>query len=143
LNESLQHFHTTTGFPPDILHDLFEGIVPVELALCIQEMIRLKYLTLEGLNRKIMLFQYENSDKVNRSRPISKTFARKRSIGGNGHENSTLLRLLPLMIGHTVPDGDGAWTILMDLKDIVELVLSPTFDDKSIDYLKTKIQDHR
>jgi hypothetical protein len=143
LNESLQHFHTTTGFPPDILHDLFEGIVPVELALCIQEMIRLKYLTLEGLNRKIMLFQYENSDKVNRSRPISKTFARKRSIGGNGHENSTLLRLLPLMIGHTVPDGDGAWTILMDLKDIVELVLSPTFDDESIDYLKTKIQDHR
>ena len=143
LNESLQHFHTTTGFPPDILHDLFEGIVPVELALCFQEMIRLKYFTLEGLNTKIMSFPYENSDKVNRPRPVSKTFARKRSIGGNGHENSTLLRLLPLMIGQTVPDGDGAWTLLMVLKDIVELVLSPTFDDESIEYLKTKIQDHR
>ncbi len=47
------------------------------------------------------------------------------------------------MIGQTVPDGDGAWTILMDLKDIVELVLSPTFDDESIEYLKTKIQDHK
>lgn len=47
------------------------------------------------------------------------------------------------MIGNTVPEGDGAWTILMDLKDIVELVLSPTFDDASIQYLQTKIQDHR
>lgn len=39
LRNTLQHFHPITGFPPDILHDLFEGIVPVELALCISEMI--------------------------------------------------------------------------------------------------------
>lgn len=69
--------------------------------------------------------------------------AGKRTIGGNGHENSTLLRLLPLMIGNTVPEGDGAWTVWMDLKDIVELLLSPTFDDEYIQYLQTKVQDHR
>lgn len=28
LREKLQYFHTVTGFPPDILHDLFEGVVP-------------------------------------------------------------------------------------------------------------------
>lgn len=50
LTKSLQYFHTTTGFPPDVLHDLFEGTVPVELALCIQEMIQLKSFTLEYLN---------------------------------------------------------------------------------------------
>lgn len=47
------------------------------------------------------------------------------------------------MIGNTVPEGDGAWTVLMDLKNIVELVLSPAFDDSSIQYLQAKIQDHR
>lgn len=62
LRQSLQHFHPITGFPPDVLHDLFEGIVPVELARCIQEMIRLKYFTLEDLNRKIMSFPYQHTD---------------------------------------------------------------------------------
>ena len=53
LSKALQHFHPITGFPPDILHDLFEGIVPVELALCIHEMIQQKYFTLDYLNMKI------------------------------------------------------------------------------------------
>lgn len=106
-------------------------------------MIRLKHFTLEGLNRKITSFPYQHSDKADKPQPISKNFAGKRTIGGNGHENSTLLKLLPLMIGKTLPEGDGAWTVLMELKDIIKLVLSPTFDDESIEYLWTKIQDHR
>lgn len=47
------------------------------------------------------------------------------------------------MIGNVVPEGDGAWAVLMDLKEIVELVLSPAFTDESIQYLHTKIRDHR
>lgn len=30
-SENLKHFHVVDGFPPDILHDLLEGIVPFEL----------------------------------------------------------------------------------------------------------------
>ena len=30
----LSHFNVSTGYPPDIAHDIFEGIVPVELAHC-------------------------------------------------------------------------------------------------------------
>ena len=139
----LEYFHTVTGFPPDVLHDLFEGIVPVELALCIGEMIRCKYFTLEYLNRKIASFPYQRTDKVDRPQPIPKTFKVKRTIGGNGHENATLIRLFPLIIGNIVPEGDVAWTVLMDLKDVVEIVLSPTFTEESLQYLQTKIQDHR
>ncbi len=36
LTDALQHFHAVTGYPPDILHDLLEGIVPAELCLCLQ-----------------------------------------------------------------------------------------------------------
>lgn len=66
LSKALQHFHTVTGFPPDILHDLFEGVVPVELALCIREMIRRKYFTLEYLNTKIRTFPYQHFDKIDK-----------------------------------------------------------------------------
>lgn len=42
LTEHLSHFHVNTGYPPDILHDLFEGVVPVELARCISLLISKK-----------------------------------------------------------------------------------------------------
>lgn len=141
LKQKLQYFHPITGFPPDILHDLLEGIVPVELALCIQKMISLKHFTLDYLNRKVESFPYQHTDKVDKPKPISKTYTTKMTIGGNGHEK--LLRLLPFMVGNVVPEGDSAWAVLMELKDIVELVLSPTFTEEMIQYLKSKIRDHR
>ncbi len=57
--------------------------------------------------------------------------------------NATLLRLLPLIIGIAVPEEDGAWTVLMELKEVVELSLCSEFTEESIQYLQSKIQDHR
>ena len=36
LSENLPYFSVTESFPPDIAHDLFEGIIPVEIALCLK-----------------------------------------------------------------------------------------------------------
>ena len=116
LSKTFQHFHPVSGFPPDILHNLFEGIVPVELALCISEMIRLKYFTFEHLSTKICTFPYQHSDRLDKPQLIPKDFAAKQSIGGNGYENSTLLRLLLLMVGSKVPKEGETWAILMDRK---------------------------
>ncbi len=137
LSKALQHFLPITGFPPDIPHDLFEGIVPVELALCIIEIIHLKYFT------QIQTFPYQHSDRLDQPQVIPKNFLTKLSIGGNGHENSTLLRLLPLMVGSKVPEGDETWAISMDLREIVQLMLSPSFTEESIQYMQAKISDHR
>lgn len=143
LRESLNYFHTITGFPPDILHDLLEGIVPMELSLCVKEMIRLKYFTLEYLNHKITSFLYQHTDKVDRPQPLHKMFLSRGTIGGNGHENATLLRLLPLLVGSVVPEGDKVWAVLMELKEVVELALCPSFTDETLDYFVCKISDHR
>jgi hypothetical protein len=143
LSDHLKYFHPITGFPPDVLHDLFEGVVPVELAHCLKSMIAKKYFTLEELNRAILFFPYQHSDKVDRPHPIPQTFVRRGTIGGNGHENHTLLRLLPLLIGSRVPEGDKFWEVLMDLKDIVELAVSHSFTDETIQYMACKILDHR
>lgn len=67
LRESLQCFHTITGFLTNVLHDFFEGIVPVGLAL--------------------KNFPYYHADKTDKPHCISKTFAVKITIGDNGHEN--------------------------------------------------------
>lgn len=39
FTRTLSHFHVVSGFPPDVAHDIFEGIVSVELAYCLSSMI--------------------------------------------------------------------------------------------------------
>ncbi len=142
LNE-LDHFHSVTGFPPDILHDLLEGVIPVEMALCLNALINKKYITLEYVNRMIKQFPYQFMDKIDQPQVIPTTFASRGTIGGNGHENWALLRLLPLMIGFDIPENDAIWEILMLLKDILELATSFRFTDDTIDFLAAKISEHR
>lgn len=42
FTKSLSFFHVTQGYPPDIVHDLCEGVILVEIALCIGEFISKK-----------------------------------------------------------------------------------------------------
>ncbi|XP_034087444.1 uncharacterized protein LOC117556249 isoform X1 [Gymnodraco acuticeps] len=143
LTEHLSHFHVTTGYPPDIVHDLFEGVVPVELARCMSLLISKKYFTFERLNTLIQTFPYKWGDRTNRPHAIPRSFTSRNTIGGNAHENWTLIRLLPFVIGHILPEDEPAWQLILDLKDIVELVVAPVHTDETIAYLEAKIYDHR
>ena len=80
--------------------------------------------------------------KKNKPHAIPLTFSTRKTIVGNAHENWSLLRL-PFVIGHLVPEGEPLWEVLLDLKDIMELVVAPTHTDESIAYLEGKISGHR
>lgn len=114
LSDNLKHFSTIGGFPPDLLHDLLEGVVPVEMALCLQDLIGKCYFSLDTLNGAIKQFQYKFSDRTDQPQPIPKS-----------REN------------------DHTWEILMLLKDIVELALSSHFSDDTVEFLNWKISEHR
>lgn len=143
LTNSLSHFNVTTGYPPDIVHDIFEGIVPVELARCIGVLISKKLFTLDHLNSLIHSFPYKEGDKTNRPHLLPKTFQKSHTVGGNAHENWCLLRLFPFIVGELVPNEEPAWQVILDLKDIAELVVAPVHSPESIAYLESKISDHR
>lgn len=143
LTKTLSHFCIVTGFPPDVAHDVLEGIVPVELARCLSLMISKKLFTLDELNKAILSFPYKWSDKTNKPHVVQKNQLGRKTIGGNAHENWALIRFLPFLIGAQVPEDEPAWLLLMDLKDIVELVVAPVHTDESISYLEIKIVDHR
>lgn len=140
---ALAHFHVVSGNPPDIAHDLFEGIVPVEIAHCLTLLISKKYITLDYINNSILHFPYKWTDKTNKPHILPQNLSSRNTIGGNAHENWSLLRLLPFLIGPKIPEHDPAWQILLDLKQIVELAVAPIHNSKSIAYLESKISDHR
>lgn len=120
-----------------------EGIVPVVLLLCISDLISKKYFTLETLNHAIKTFAYAFHDKTDQPQPIAPGFSTKGTTGGNGHETWALIRLLPLIIGHKVPEGDNAWNILMLLKDIVQLAVATKHTEELINFLDCKVSEHR
>lgn len=125
-----------------ILCITFLGILPVELAECLNLLISKKYFTLENL-KSIKTFSYKWTDKSNRPHVIPKAFSLKKTIGGNAHESWSLLRLLPFLVGQLVPPDEPAWQVILDLKDIVELVVAPVHTTQSVAFLESKICDHR
>lgn len=50
LTDRLQYVNVLSGYPPDLQHDHFESTVPLELALCLNVLIRGKCFTLDELN---------------------------------------------------------------------------------------------
>lgn len=70
----LVHFHPAKGFPPDFLHDLLEGIVPVELCLCLSDLIAKRYFTLNDINDRIASFPFLFYDKTNIPQTIQTIF---------------------------------------------------------------------
>lgn len=143
FTNKLRFCHVLSGYPPDLAHDLFEEIVPLELALCLDVLIRKKHINLFELNNLIQRFPYKWTDKADSTQPVPLNFATRKSVGGNAHENWTLLRLLPFIVGFKVPETEPAWHLLMDLKDIVKLVVSPCHTEDTIRFLDTKISEHR
>lgn len=106
-------------------------------------MIDRTYFTLDHLNTALQYFPYKFSDKTNSPQRIPVNFHLTGTIGGNGHENWTLLRLLPIIIGDEVPENDDAWSLILERKDIVEVLASSAFTSESICYLEAKIFEHR
>jgi len=100
--------------------------------LCLRVFIQNKYFTLEELNKCITEFPYKWSDKTDAPQPVSVNFATRKTVSGNAHENWTLLRLLPFMVGLKIPEGDPAWEVLLVLRDIVELVVNQVHTEKTI-----------
>lgn len=78
LAESLSFFEVTAGFPPDLAHDLFEGIVPVELAECFGLLLAKKYFTFDTLNELIQSFPYKWGDKTNHPHLLPRAFQSKK-----------------------------------------------------------------
>ena len=53
-----------------------------------------------------------------------------------------LLRLLPLMIGYMVPENDKKWEVLLQLREIVEYIFSPSLTESSTYVLDWLVEMH-
>ena len=70
LNE-LDNFNVVHNLPQDIMHILFEGVVPYEISLMLKSFIQTsKYFSLETLNSRICSFTYTNFEARDIPTPV-------------------------------------------------------------------------
>ena len=64
LNSST-YFHVVDGLPPDIMHDVLEGVLPYEIKLMIAHYFQNGYFNLKEVNKRLEVFNYgtDSSDK--------------------------------------------------------------------------------
>lgn len=139
---SLSYFHVCfPGMPPCIGHDVFEGIVPYDLALIFKHFIKVKHLfTYEILNRRIHKFPYKKEDAA--SKPIG-IINNKDKVAGHAVQNWCLLRFITFILDEFVSDkSDPVWKFMCLLQEIVSIITAKSFTNAQVCYLKLQIEEY-
>ena len=138
---SLSFFHVINpGLPPCLGHDLFEGVVDYDLALYIQHFVVDKnWFTYECLNAQLARIPFSACDSKNMLFVVRKG----ERVGGHAVQNWWFLRFFPIVMNDYILDtGNPTWGLLMKLKEIVEIIVSPSVDSSQVAYLKVIIDEY-
>lgn len=129
------------GLPPCLGHDLFEGIVCYDLALFISQLLQEKHFPQLHLNRCKNQFKYKGNDASSKPADVSPGSER---LSGHAVQNWCFLRLLPLFVGGRIkdPTENEVWHLILQLREIVELVCAPAITAGQLAYLKVLIDEY-
>uniref|UniRef100_A0A1X7T5K3 Uncharacterized protein n=1 Tax=Amphimedon queenslandica TaxID=400682 RepID=A0A1X7T5K3_AMPQE len=139
-----QYFHITDGLVPDIMHDVLEGCLPYVMKEMMKLYIDRKLISLNDMNDLIISFPYGSTDFSNKPSLItSKTLkSSDHALKQTASQYWCLGRLLPLIIGHLVPENDLHWNNFCLLLTIIDYLFAPTLPQEAIDNLSVMIADH-
>lgn len=142
--DQIPNFSVTQNLPHDIMHDLFEGVVPYEMKLLLTRLVDAKYFTIAILNDRLRRFDYgyiEKSDKP--SQLDEKTFKRPEQKIRQSASKMWLLGItLPLLVGDLVPENCEEWNLFMLLLRICSIACSWEVTPDTVSYLRVLIQEH-
>lgn len=122
----LSYFDTTNAFPPDVMHDFLEGVIPLVLKSVVKALHEDKTVTIQEVNDSIRTFSFGQNDCTSKPALISEKVALDGNISGTAVEKWTLFRTLPFLIGSRIEKGNKFWQLYLLVREIGEIILAPT-----------------
>ena len=137
--EEAPGYSVIQGLPHDIMHDLYEGIVPYEMKVLLCYCINQKYFTIDELNGRMEGFGFTD----NKPRPFDPSLVRNTSskIRQSASQMMTLSQNLPLIIADKIPLDDPHWNSFLLLLRICNIANSPVCTPDTVAYLRILIQE--
>jgi hypothetical protein len=143
----LRYFHCADNHIFDAMHDLLEGICPMEIKLVLHELIVVKGLfTVDLFNSRIALFNYGYFERKNKPSPNftmnSVRNINDHSIKQKAMQTWCLVRVFPFLISDKVGEDDPYMELILLLQRIMEIVFAPTINRSILPLLNELINDH-
>lgn len=132
------------GLPHDIMHDALEGVVQYEIKLLIRHCIDSNYFTIAEYNRRLIMFNYGMTESDKPTAILTREILRSDDKKFHLSSSQTLLlcRLLPLLIGDCITEGDRHWKCYLLLLKIMDIIVSPVIAKGQCSTLKLLIEEH-
>jgi len=143
--DGLKYYHLARNDSSDVMHDLLEGVIPLEVKLLLNHIVyKLCALSLAELNRRIRSFDYGSSRS---SKPSSITEVRLKSLDSSLGQRSAQMQTsflhLPFIIAdvlHLLPHQN--WHLYLLLRQIVDIVFAPSIWTSELHFLQSLIVEH-
>ena len=136
--ESLEGFSVVNGMPHDIMHDLFEGVIPYELKLLISLYISKSYFQLDTLNYRLKAFDFSHNEIKDKPAPIQDCSKLRQSAS----QMWLLARIFPLLVGDLIPRDDPNWVCFLKLLKICDICTAPVLSEDTAAFLELLIEEH-
>ncbi|CAN7985683.1 unnamed protein product, partial [Ixodes pacificus] len=129
-------FEPTEHFPPDVMHDLHEGVIPFIMRHVTFHLISHGFFTLGALNTRILNFNYAPSDVKNKPEELSNEYLKgKSNIRGSASQIFCFFRHFSLYVGECVPSENEAWQLYLLLRKVVDIIMSRRIPVTHVPYL--------
>ena len=144
LND-ISNFSVAQNLPHDIMHDLFEGVVPRELkALLCYFCYDLQLFTVKLLNHRLVNFDYGYTETCDKPAEIDENNLKKPEgkIRQTASQMWLFASVLPFFIADLVPFDDPHWNCFLLLLKICNICTSWQISYEMVDYLRVLINEH-
>ena len=128
----LEAFHAVYSFPPDVLHDIMEGVVAQDLCGVIKILSEKGWYKLDDYNAALKRHTYKSFESSDKSQEILNFKAKK--LPGKAVSVWTQIRNFGIIIKPLVEDcDDEVLQLALNLSEIVERITATEFRPYEID----------
>lgn len=136
-------FHIYTNFFVDIMHDLYEGVLKYSMGHMLYYFIFTKgYFTLELLNERISLFNYQFFSIKNKPPLITLEHVKNKKLSMSASELYTFVKLFAFYIKENIPSSDIVWKFYILTREILKVICSPVLTKDLIQKLPNLLKKH-
>ncbi|XP_065666537.1 uncharacterized protein LOC136087522 [Hydra vulgaris] len=136
----LSYFNVTQSFPPDIMHDVLEGIIPQLISLILIKFKEQHLITVEQINTELNIFEIGRNDKKNKPVPFVARNGTSINFVGSASQKFCMFRLLPFIIGNRIPTSNMYWLLYLQLRDIADYIFAPKISKTVLSYLQFLVE---